>query len=171
MTVTWREELRQVPQVDQGRDQGVVDRPEEVQGREEVDDPDVDRDEAADGGLSLVDGDGAERHGPPEAAAEDDLLADVEGRQGGLDLDGALLVARDLLGEAVALVGLGREVLDRFEVHEGIREAVVPGVVALVHGAPELLPPERQLDREARVEADGRDDQDGELRLQCPGWD
>mmetsp|Transcript_15863 Transcript_15863/g.51629 ORF Transcript_15863/g.51629 Transcript_15863/m.51629 type:complete len:498 (+) Transcript_15863:25-1518(+) len=157
-----RQQLAQVLQVHERRDQRVVDRAQEVQRREEVDDPDVDGDEAPHVRVAGVDGHGRQRHGAAEAAAEDDLLGDVQRRQRRLHLHGRLLVGRDLLGEAVALVALRREVLDGFEIHEAVREAVVPGVVALVHRRPEALAPERQLDRQGRVEEDRREHQNGE---------
>eukprot|EP00968_Pinguiococcus_pyrenoidosus_P026305 scaffold7067_cov245-Pinguiococcus_pyrenoidosus.AAC.18 len=142
------EELAQVLQIDPRCDDRVVDRPEEVQRREEIENPGVHRDEIADVHGAILNRDRTEDEGSDQAGVQNQLLRDVQRGEARQDLHVEGLVVVHGVEEALDLIALVGEVLDGLVVHQRVGELVVPLVVRFVHPAPELLPPERELDRD-----------------------
>ena len=70
-------ELAEVAQVDEGGDDGVVDRPEKVEGGEELHNPHVHRDEVTHVHLAFVVRFRRKHQGHGEAAVHDDLCVGV----------------------------------------------------------------------------------------------
>mmetsp|Transcript_22314 Transcript_22314/g.63872 ORF Transcript_22314/g.63872 Transcript_22314/m.63872 type:complete len:341 (-) Transcript_22314:1062-2084(-) len=156
------QELAEVVHIDDGVDDHVVDRSQEVQGCEHVDDIRVHGNEITKLSMVLQHTPCSDDHATREGEVDDDLLEDVENRQGCLRRHGILLEAFHHMPVLGAFVLLGGEVLDRLIINEGVRKAVVQLVVLLRRLGPEALPPKCDLNRRIDVQVQVQADEDGQ---------
>mmetsp|Transcript_49028 Transcript_49028/g.149279 ORF Transcript_49028/g.149279 Transcript_49028/m.149279 type:complete len:296 (-) Transcript_49028:551-1438(-) len=146
------EELPEVVHVNDGVHDHIVDGPQEVQGREDVDDVGIHSHELADLAVLLQDPLRGQEHAAGEGEVDEHLLQDVQHRQRGLRRHGVLLELLHHIPVLAAFILLGGEVLDRLVVDQRIGQAVVQLVVVLGGGRPEPLAPQSDLDRGVAIQ-------------------